>query len=222
MGGELFRNAVDPGELPVPAILLDREAETLTQVPGERIAVNRARRLRPTIDRVLVKRPPLAVLLRPRGIEDHAVGVELGIVVPAGAVLEHGRRDVGGQHLDPPVCVADAGPAAMAEHRLFQRNPGRVVVRLFDLTAQARIGDGPQRGNALVGGERHVEAGRAPFAAGVPGQLARPVRGDAVIEAVELAAVDLAAILQAEQVRGIEPHPVRLLSRRVVFVGVAE
>ena len=34
--------------------------------------------------------------------------------------------------------------------------------------------------------------------------------------------IDLAAILKPEQVVGVEPHPVRLLARGVVLVGMAE
>ena len=74
--------------------------------------------------------------------------MELWVVVPAGAVLEHGRGDIGGQHLDLPIAVADAGPAAMTEHRLFQGYARRVVVGLPDPTAQLRIGDGPERRDA--------------------------------------------------------------------------
>ena len=79
-----------------------------------------------------------------------------------------------------------------------------------------------RRGHALVGREGHVEARRALYAAGVPGELDGAVRGEAVVETLKVAAVDLAAVLEAEQAIGIEPHPVRLLACRVVLVGVAE
>ena len=219
---KVFRDTYDPGELPVPAILLHGDTEVLLKVPGERIAVGRARRLHPSVNRVLMKRPPLPVLMRPRRVEDHAVGMQLRVVVAAGAVLEHGHRDVGRQHLDLPFAVADSRPPAMAEHRLLQRHTGRIVMRLLYPVSQLRIGDGPQSGHALVGGEGHVETGRAPLAAGVPGQLARAVGRKTVIEAVELPAVDLAAVFQAEQPLRVEPHPVRLLAGRVVLVRMAE
>ena len=219
---EVFRHACDPGELPVPAVLLQGETEALLKVPGEGIAVDRARRFHPTIDRVLMERPPLAVLVRPGGIEDHAVGVKLRVVVPAGAVLEHRRHEIRRQNLNLPAAVADAGPGTVPEHRLFQRHPRGIVVGLLDLTAQLGIGDGPQGRHALVGREGHVEAWRALPAAGVPGEPARAVRREAVIEAVEVAGIRLAAVLQAEQAVGVEPHPVWFLARRVVLVGMAE
>ena len=47
-------------------------------------------------------------------------------------------------------------------------------------------------------------------------------RGEAVIQPVEVAAVDLAAVDKTEQAVGVEPHSVRLFSRRVILVGMAE
>ena len=87
--------------------------------------------------------------------------MKLRVVLPAGAVLEHRHGDVGGQDPDPPLPVPDPRIGAVAEHRLFQRHPRGVVVRLLDLTTQIRIGEGPERGDALVGREGHVHAGRA-------------------------------------------------------------
>ena len=220
--GKVFRNPYDARELSLPAVLLHADTEAPVQVPGEGIAVDRARRLDPAVDRVLMQGTPLAVLMGPGCVEDQAVGVELRVVVAAGAVLEHGRGHIGGQRLDRTVRVADAGVAAVAEDRLFQRHTRRVVVGLLDLAAQAGIGDGPQGGDALVRAEGHVETGRAPLAAGVARELARAVGRKTVIEAVELAAVDLRPVVQVEQALGVEPDPVRLLARRVVLVGMAE
>ena len=81
------------------------------------------------------------------------MGVELRVVVAAGAVLEHGRHEVGGQHVDLSVAIADAGAGAMAEHRLLQRHPGRVVVRLLDPGPQLGIGDG-QSAETLLSAEK--------------------------------------------------------------------
>ena len=103
------------------------------QAPRQRIAVDGPRRLHPGVDRVLMQRPVLAVPVCPGGIEDHAVGVKLGVVIPAGAVLEHRCRDIGRQHLDPAVPITDAGVGAMAQHRLFQRYASRIVMRVLDL-----------------------------------------------------------------------------------------
>ena len=221
-GLQVLRHALDTGKPAVWTVLLHLHAEALAEVPGERIAVDRPRGLGPAVDRVLVHRPPLAVLVRPRGIEDDAVGMELRVVLPAGAVLEHRHGDVGGEHPDPPLLVPDPRIGAVAEHGLFQRHPGGIVVRLLDLATQRRIGDGPERGHALVGREGHVQARRALRAARVPGELGGAVRREAVIEPVEVAAVDLAAVIETEQTPGVEPHPVRLLARRVVLVGMAE
>ena len=47
-------------------------------------------------------------------------------------------------------------------------------------------------------------------------------RSEAVIQPVEVAAVDLAAVDKTEQAVGVEPHSVRLFSRRVILVGMAK
>ena len=169
-----------------------------------------------------MQRPVLAVPVCPGGIEDHAVGMQLRVVVPAGAMLEHRRRDIGGQHLDLAVPVTDTGIGAMAQHCFLQRYPSRIVMRPLDLRTQLGIGDGPQGRDALVRAEGHVETGRTALAAGIPRELASAVRGEAVIQPVEVAAVDLAAVGKTEQALGIEPHSVRLLTRRVVLIGMAE
>ena len=64
--------------------------------------------------------------------------------------------------------------------------------------------------------------GERCLAARVPGEPGGAVRREAVVEPLEVAAVDLAAVLEAEQARRIEPHPVRLLACRVVLVRMAE
>ena len=175
VGLEVLGHAGDAGELPVAAVALDANAQVPVQVPGERVAVDGAGGLDPAVDRMLVHGAPLAVLVGAGGVEDDAVGVELRVVVAAGAVLEHGRHEVGGQHVDLSVAIADAGAGAMAEHRFLQRHPGRVVVRLLDPAPQLGIGDGPERRYALVGREGHVDAGGAALAAGVPREPARAV-----------------------------------------------
>ena len=227
MAGQVFRHARDAGEPGVLAILLHAEAEALLQAPGQGIAVEGAGRLHPGVDRVLVQRPVLAVGMGPGGIEDDAMGMELGIVVTARAVLEHRGGDIGRQHfyLAPLVAdtgVADAGKAAMAQHRLFQGGPRGIVVRPLDLRPQFGIGDRPQGRDALVGAEGQVETGRAPLAAGIAGQPAAAVRGEAAVEAMEIAAVDRAAVGQSEQAHRVEPDAVRLLAGGVVFVGMPE
>ena len=82
---------------------------------------------------MLMQRPVLAVPVCPGGIEDNAVGMKLGVVVPAGSMLEHPRHDIGGKHFDLAVPVTDAGIGAMAQHRFFQRYSSRIVMRVLDL-----------------------------------------------------------------------------------------
>ena len=187
-----------------------------------RIAVDRSRRLHPGVDRVLVQCPVLAVPVCPGGIEDHTVGMKLRVVVPAGSMLEHRRRYIGGQHLDIAVPVTDTGIGAMPQHCFLQRYPSRIVMRPLDLRTQLGIGDRPQGGNTLVGAEGHVETRGAPLAARVLCELASGVRREAVIQPVEVAAVDLATVGKTEQAVGIEPDAVGFLTRRVVLVGMTE
>ena len=47
-------------------------------------------------------------------------------------MLEHSGRDIGGQHLDPAVPIADAGIGAMTQHRLLQRHPSRIVMSVLE------------------------------------------------------------------------------------------
>ena len=171
---------------------------------------------------MLVQRPVLAVPVCPGGIEDHAVGMQLRVVVPAGSMLEHRRRDIGRQHLDLAVPVTDTGIGAMPQHCFLQRYPSRIVMRPLDLRTQLGIGDRPQGGNTLVGAEGHVETRGAPLAARVLCELASGVRREAVIQPVEVAAVDLAAVGKTEQALRIEPDAVGFLTRRVVLVGMTE
>ncbi len=56
-------------------------------------------------------------------------------------MLEHGHRNVGRKHRDPPLRVADARIAAIAEHCPFERDVGRVVVRLLDFGPEIEIGE---------------------------------------------------------------------------------
>ena len=188
------------------------------QAPGHGIAIDCPRRLHPGVDRVLMQRPVLAVPVCPGRIEDHAVGVELRVVVPAGSMLEHPRHDIGRQHFDLAIPVTDAGMPAMAQHRLLQRYTRRIVMCPFDLSTQPGVSHSPQGRDALVRAEGHVETGRTALAAGVPGELASGVPGElasgvpgelasgvpgelasgvrceAVIQPVEVAAVDLATV----------------------------
>ena len=190
------------------------------QAPGHGIAVDCPRRLHPGVDRVLMQRPVLAVPVCTDRIEDHAVGVKLRVVVPAGSMLEHPRHDIGRQHFDLAIPVTDAGMPAMAQHRLLQRYTRRIVMCPFDLSTQPGVSHSPQGRDALVRAEGHVETGRTALAAGVPGELASGVRCEAVIQPVEVAAVGLAAVGKAEQALRIEPDAIRLFAGRVVLVGM--
>ena len=145
MSDQIVGQACDARELSILPVLFHADAEAFLQAPGEGIAVGRSRRLHPGVDRVLMQRSVLAVPVGPGGIEDHAVGMQLGVVVPAGAMLEHRCRDIGGQHFDPAVPVTNAGIGAMAQHRLFQRYADGIVMSLLYLRTQVGVGDRPTR-----------------------------------------------------------------------------
>ena len=113
---QVLGHACDARELSILPILFHADAEALLEAPGHGIAVDRSRRLHPGVDRVLVQRPVLAVPVCPGGIEDHAVGMQLRVVVPAGSMLEHRGGYIGGKHLDLAVPVTDTGIGAMPEH----------------------------------------------------------------------------------------------------------
>ena len=110
----------------------------------------------------------------------------------------------------------------MPQHCFLQRYPSRIVMRPLDLRTQLGIGDRPQGGNTLVRAEGQVETGRAPLAARVLCEFAPAAWGEAVVQPVEVAAVDLAAVGKTEQALRIEPDAVGFLTRRVVLVGMTE
>ena len=60
--------------------------------------------------------------------------------------------------------------------------------------------------------ESHIQTRRAPLAAGVLCQLAPAVRCKAVIQPMEVAAIDFPAVGKTEQARRVEPDTVRLLA----------
>ena len=110
----------------------------------------------------------------------------------------------------------------MAHHGFFQRYASRIVMRPLYLRTQFRIGDSPQGRDALVGAEGHVETRGAPLAARILCELASGVRCEAVIQPVEVAAIDLAAVGKAEQALRIEPDAIRFFSRCVVLIGMTK
>ena len=120
MSDQIFGHACDTRELSILPILFHADAEALLEAPGQRIAVDRSRCLHPGVDRVLMQRPVLAVPVCPGGIEDHAVGMKLRVVVPAGSMLEHRGGYIGRQHPDLAVPVTDAGIPAMTQYRLLK------------------------------------------------------------------------------------------------------
>ena len=220
-GSSGWGKARNAGELIVLAVLLHVNAKPVPQVPRQGIAVDRPCRLHPGIDRVLVQRPVLAVPVRSRGIEDCAMGMKLRIVLAARAMLEHRAHDVR-RHDPGSVSFLKPRPGAIPQHRLCQCGTGCVIVRALDLRTQLRIGNSPQGGDALVGAERHVEAGRALLASGIARQPLSTVGGEAMIQPVELSAINPAAVGKPEQAAGVPPHAIRFLARRVVLVGMTE
>ena len=170
---------------------------------------------------MLVQRPVLAVPVRSRGIEDRAMGMKLRIVLAAGAMLEHRAHDVR-RHDPGSVSFLKPRPGAIPQHRSCQCGTGCVIMGAFDLRTQLRIGESPQGGDALVGAKRHVETGRALLASGIARQLFAAVGGEAMIEPVELSAIDPATVGKPQQAAGIPPHTIGFLARGVVLVGMSE
>ena len=149
------------------------------------------------------------------------MGMKLRVVLAAGAMLEHRAHDVR-RHDPGSISFLKPRPGAIPQHRLGQCGTGCVVMRALDLRTQLRIGDSPQGGDALVGAERHVEAGRALLASGIARQPFAAIGGEAMIQPVELSAIDPAAVGKPEQAAGVPPHAIRFLARRVVLVGMTE
>ena len=122
---------------------LPRRSASKLRAEQQCIAIDCPRRLHPSVDRVLMQRPVLAVPVCPGRIKDHTVGMQLRVVVPAGSMLEHRCGYIGRQHLDLAVTVTDTGIPAMTQHRLLKRYPSRIVMRPLDLRTQFRIGNSP-------------------------------------------------------------------------------
>ena len=95
-------------------------------------------------------------------------------------------------------------------------------MRPLDLRTQLGIGDRPQSRDALIGAEGHVQTGRSPLAARVASEFTPGVRCEAVIQPVEVAAIDLAAVRKSEQAIRIEPDAIRFFSRCVVLIGMTK
>ena len=187
------------------------------QVPGKMGAEDRAGRLLPAVDRVLVVRPPLPVFTGFGEVEDRRVDVELRVVLAAGAVDEGGAHQVR-RHWPCRTVLADTGITAMAEHRVFQRCARGIDGHALDLRTHLRLGDGPQRGDALVDRKGHVDAGGAARVSCTLHELACSIGSEAVVEPLELAGVHLRPVFQAEQAVGVEPRPVGFLAGGVVLV----
>ena len=161
--------------------------------------------------------PVLAVVMGPGEVEERAMDMQLGIVLTAGAVGKCGAHQVRRRRpLD--AVLGDTRIAAIAEHRVLQSRAGGGHRHAFDLGPHTGLGDGPQRGDALVHREGHIDARGAFVAARPLHQLARPVGGEAVVKALEVPGVDLAAVFHPEQALGVEPGPVGLLAGGVVLV----
>ena len=147
--------------------------------------------------------------------------MKLRVVVPARAVLEHRAHDVG-RHHPGPAAFLNPRPGAIAQHCLLKGYPSRIVMRPLDAGPQSGVRYGPQGRDALVRAEGHVETRRAPLAAGVARQPFSTGRAEAVIEPVEITAIDLAAVGKSEHPLRVEPDAIRFFARGVVLVGMAE
>ena len=126
-------NAGDPRVGVLLAVHLHLDAEPFAQEPGDLGAVDRAGGLLPAIERAAMDRAVAAVVMRPGDVQDHAMGVEVGIARAGRAMLEERRHEVGRDDPDVAVPVADPGVAAMLPDGVGERRAHRVVVRVLDL-----------------------------------------------------------------------------------------
>ena len=198
---QILRHALDARELGVRPVLLHAHPETVPQVPGEIGAEHGARGLLPAVHGVLMVCPALAVIMGPGEVEDGAMDMELGIVLPAGAVGKSSAHQVRG-HRPLDAVLGDTRIAAIAEHRVLQSRARGGHRHAFDLGPHIRLGDGPQRGDALVHREGHVDARGAFVAARPLHQLARAVGGEAVVKSAGSARSRPCRRLSSRTVRG--------------------
>ena len=183
---EVPRRALDPGVLPLVSVDLHPDAEAVPQEPRELRPVGGAGGLLPGEQRVSVERPPLAVVMGPGEVEDHAVGMKVGVVGACRPVLEEGAHDVGRNDLHAAPVLADPGVAAVGADDVRERDPDRVVVGFLDFRPEIGRGDGPQGGDRLVGVEGDVVGRAASLAAGVLGELCAGPWIETVVELVEI------------------------------------
>ena len=100
-------------------------------------------------------------------IEDHAIRLQVRIVLTTDALLEQRRQDVAGYDMNGTLAGACPRDAAVFSNHIIERRSHRILMRPLDIGPRSRIGDGPQGGNALVRIERKVDTGRAFSAAAV-------------------------------------------------------
>ena len=196
------------------AVAFELELESLLKVPREGVAVDRAAGADPLVGRALVVGAPYAVVVGAYEIEDHAVGVKLGIVVAAGVVVEGDAEDVSGE--DFLSALAAAGVRAVLVGDGLERPAYGVAMAGFDLLAELRIGERPQCADGLVGAEGEVESGGTVLESRVPRQRCLIVGGETGVEGLKIVGVDGCAVFQPEQSAWVPPHSVRLVASAVV------
>ena len=164
-----------------------------------------------------MERPPFAIVMGAGDIEDHAVGVKVGIVGAGRPMLKHRGHDVGGKNLDLAVLVTNSGVAAEFPDGVFERGADRVVVGPFDLAAKLVGRHCPEGGDGLVGVEGKIVGRTAVRTSGVACELLAGDRMISVVEFVEVRRVEGASVLgltvlAPEESRGIPPDAIRFLA----------
>jgi len=133
--------------------------------------------------------------------------MELRVVLPAGAVLEHRHRNIGGQDPDMPLPVTDPGIGAVAEHRFSSAT--RAASLCASSMRERNSGSATaQSADTLLSAEKVMSRPAERFS--LPAFLVsfwEPSGAKPVIEAVEVGAVDLAAVLEPSRPLGLNQTP---------------
>ena len=197
----------DAAELALGPVALHGDAEAFLHDVGEMAPECGTGGLLPGIERVAVQRPELSIAMRPDGIEDRRMDMQLRVAFARGAVQERRRQHVAGLDAAIHPCLADARGRAMPEYGLVEGAARGVDHGAFDLLAVFRSRRGrPVRRYRLVGREGDVEAGRTLFGACVLHERCAVELGRvAAAERVELLLPDEAAVLQVEEAGRVVP-----------------
>ena len=131
----------EAGHLPAAvAVRTPGHAELVAEAAAELFLVDRPGRLRPPVQGGGIQSDPSAVIAADQ-VGDHAVGVELGVALPAGAMHERGRRPTRTRSPDPDTSGLAAGHRGVG---LDEAEGGLDRFDMGDRHHRSRLG-GPER-----------------------------------------------------------------------------